>query len=213
MNISLEIKGARELQAKIENLARAQMPFAISKAVNETAYAARDQMEVKTRAVFIIRRPWVATGWRVLPSKKRDEPKVATLYLDPSRDMLAKFEQGGQKTSRTGLSLAVPEEARRGKSDIVPAKWRIRALQFTKHVTKAGKIQLKGLDGTFIAKGTANTVVLRRTRRALQVLYVFKRAVPIPASLQFYKTARDVVRKVWSTKLSEAIALAIRSAK
>lgn len=216
MDIRIDVAGAVELRNKVRSLATDQMPYAISRAVNETAYYARDKMIAQTRSAFTIRRPWVATGWRVIPSRKTDEPKVATLYLDPSRDMLVKFERGGTKVAISGGSLAVPEEARTGKKGLIPDRYAIRNLHLVAYRTKGGKVQLKGANRTFTMKGMANTVIAQRTGPGLgdyKILYVFKRSVPIAPRLAFYATTRQAITLAWPQMLAFGMAEAIRTAK
>jgi len=199
----------------LRDLIQQQMPFAVSKAVNAVTYEARDALERHTTKAFTIRRPWAAQGYRVIASKKSQTPITATLYLDETRDFLSKFQAGGQKVSRTGAKLAVPVEARRGKRDLVPSRLLIRNLKLRKHTTKDGKIQLKGEQRTFVIKGKANTLIAQRTGKSgtYTVLYVFKRSVPIPASLKFFETAERAIAQFWEEKLSESLAEAIRTAR
>lgn len=211
MNIT--VRGATEVKRLLSNLEQRQIPFAMAKAVNDVTLEARDYLKDRNRQSFIIRRPWVLNGWRVRLANKRQAPIKATLWLDPSRDFLAKFQEGGSKQSRSGSSLAVPLDARKGKRGLVPAALRIRALQLRKHVTKHGKMQLKGNDGSFTVRTATHTLVLQRKGKRVDTLYVFKRAVPIPSSLRFFETVGAYVTNEWPKVMGEALAHAIRTAR
>lgn len=211
--LAVTARGAFEAQVMLTKLAKDQLPYALAKAVNDVTLEARDFLKDRNRQAFIIRRPWVLNGWRVKLATKRMDPIKATLWLDPSRDFLGKFQDGGTKQSRTGKALAVPIEARKSPKAIVPAALRIRALQLRAHRTASGKVQLKGVDGSFVAKGKAFTLVLQRKGGTVRTLYVFKRSVPIPASLRFYETVGAYVRNEWPGIMGNALAHAIRNAR
>lgn len=210
MNIT--VRGLAEARRLIGGVER-QIPYAMAKAVNDVTLEARDYLKDRNRQAFIIRRPWVLNGWRVKLASKRMTPIKATLWLDPTRDFLAKFEAGGSKVSRSGSSLAVPLDARRGAKGLVPKALSIRALQLRKHVTKGGKIQLKGVNGAFTVRTASHTLVLQRKARRIETLYVFKRSVPIPPSLHFYETVGRYVANEWPHVMGEALAHAIRTAR
>lgn len=207
------VRGADAVRRTLSNLEQRQIPYALSKATNQVTLEARDYLKDRNRQAFIIRRPWVLNGWRVRLSNKRQTPIKATLWLDPTRDFLSKFEEGGSKQSRSGSSLAVPIEARRGAKGLVPKALSIRALQLRKHVTKNGKIQLKGVNGAFTVRPGNVTLVLQRKGRRVDTLYAFKRSVPIPASLQFYATVGRYVANEWPSIMGEALAEAVRTAR
>ncbi len=211
MNVT--VRGADAVRRTLSNLEQRQIPYALSKATNQVTLEARDYLKDRNRQAFIIRRPWVLNGWRVRLSNKRQTPIKATLWLDPTRDFLSKFEDGGSKQSRSGSSLTVPIEARRGAKGLVPKALSIRALQLRKHVTKNGKIQLKGVNGAFTVRPGNVTLVLQRKGKRVDTLYAFKRSVPIPASLQFYATVGRYVANEWPSIMGEALGEAIRTAR
>lgn len=204
----------REAERVLTDLVQKQLPYAMSKAVNAITLEARDYLRQRNQGAFIVRRPWVLQGYRVKLSTKRDTPIKARLWLDPSRDFLSKFEKGGSKHSRTGASLAIPLSARTSKAAIVPDRLRIRSLHLTATRTKAGKVQIKGDQRTFMVKTGGRTLLLQRTaRNGIKTLYVFKRSVPIPASLHFYDSIGSYVRNEWPHVMGEALSAAIRTAR
>lgn len=228
------VRGADAVRRTLSNLEQRQIPYALSKSTNQVTLEARDYLKDRNRQAFIIRRPWVLNGWRVRLSNKRQTPIKATLWLDPTRDFLSKFEDGGSKQSRSGSSLAVPIGARPSPKALVPKTLLIRALQLRKHVTSTGKVQLKGLHGSFSARDGGRTWILQRissgnsyarTRPSgrggtkggrdpgVRVLYSFKKSVPIPAALQFYQSVGNYVANEWPSIMGEALGEAIRTAR
>lgn len=201
-------------QNALDDLVQRQLPFALSKGINQITLNARREIQAHTEQAFTIRRRWVLNGWRVKLSNKRDTPIAGSLWLDPTRDFLAKFEPGGIKTSRSGASLAVPIEARRTPTSIVPDRLRIRALNLRAHHTKRGAIQLKGEQRTFVVRTGARTLILQRKgKHRVDTLYVFKRSVPIPSSLQFFTTVQSYVDRLWPSVVGDALANAVRTAR
>jgi hypothetical protein len=205
-----------DVHAHLADLIREQMPFATSKAVNDLTLEARDHLRGRVETSFIIRRPWVTArgAFPVTLSKKRDEVKRGTIRLDTSRDFLGKFEQGGTKQSRTGVKLAVPIEARPTARSVVPKRLSVRNLNLRATRTATGKVQLKGLQRTFVVKtGGASLILQRQGRGVVRTLYAFKRSVPIPDSLHFYDTIASYVRNEWNTVAGEALRYALLNAK
>lgn len=201
-------------QSALTDLVARQLPFALSRAVNQAVFDVRAREQASHRESFTIRRPWVLRGYKVKLARKNDRPIAARLWLDPSRDFLAKFEEGGTKTGQR--SLAVPVTGGPARSSIrmvTPDRWRVRNLLLRKHVTKTGKIQLKGQYNTFVVRTGSSTLILQRTRRAVKVVYAFKRSVPIPASLKFYFTAQQYVDAEWPRIVGQALADAVRTAR
>lgn len=251
ISIRTNVRAVRAVVAEVKR----QMPFAIAKGINDVTLAARNSFKASAKTRFIVRRPWVFEGFRVTLTKKSAPVKQTRIALDDSRDFLAQFEEGGQKRSRSGASLSVP--IRKTPTEITPKALRIRALQLRKHVTTGqahitrkgvattlpgtgGKVQLKGLQGTFVAKGANGTTYVlqrlvrgrnslgrkRRKRRGggiggnlggrdpnVRVLYVFKRSVPIDARLHFVRELSAYVRENHAQAMREAVAYALATAK
>ncbi len=205
-----------QVRKTMADLIREQIPFATSKAVNDIALEARTYLQLQVRGAFVIRRPWVIAkgAFPVTLSKKRDEPKRATIRLDASRDFLSKFEEGGTKQSRTGVKLAVPIEARPSKGAIVPKKLGVRALNLRATRTNDGKVQLKGEQRTFVVKtGTQTLILQRKARGVVRTLYAFKRSVPIPASLHFVDSLAAYVKGNWNEMAGSALRYALQRAR
>ena len=203
MNLTIRVD-ARSALGFLNSLSR-QAPFAISKAVNDLMVHGQRRVQAGLSEHFTLRRrTWVERTVKVQRwANKRS--LVATVGIDPTRDVLAKFEAGGRKTPR-GNFLTVPVAVRRNKSDIIIKSMRVRELQLRAHRTASGKVQLKGKHRTFALKGATGGVILQRVGRRrkgtatlaqeiaagkLRVLYAFKRSVPLPASLHFYATFAD----------------------
>jgi hypothetical protein len=223
---------AANTQNWIRGLFRDQLPFATSKAINDTASDVQKAIRAGLQERFTIRRPWVTQGITLRRGTKTD--LTATVAVDPTRRFLNKFEQGGTKTGTAGQPVAVSTIIQRG-SPTLPARYlypKNLGLQMRRGVTgnllahhggKRGvqlKSQLQGAHRTFVLTrnmfGVNVPGIYQRFgpgRHDFRLLWVYKDSVPIPASLRFASTARETVNAVWAQRFNEAWAYAIRTAK
>lgn len=209
----------------------AQLPFATARALNEVAVAFQMDEQQVIQGEFTVRRPWVLKGVKIDRKDFATKSKLEVrIHIDPTRDFLNKFEQGGTKTPRSGISISIPIGARRSLQSIIPSKLRPKNLHFKpgKHGT------LVGDDGTFlIRKPNGAGVILQRKGRAvslkkrlqgplmkgqrrdnnLVVLYVLKPKAPVPAELHFHDTARKTFTREWPRAFTKWWNESVRTAR
>jgi len=176
-----------------------QMRFATSKALNDTANDAQKAIQDSLASRFTLRRPDFMKR-----TIKRDrgtdfatkEKLEAIVRVDPQRDLLAKFEDGGVKTPTNGRAIAIPtENVRRTKAQIIARTQRPRAL------VAAGKAYSAG--GRLLLK-------LKQGAQAVsRVAYIFARTVRIEKRLHFVETANQAVDAQWATRATAAVDRAI----
>lgn len=189
-----------------------QAPYAISLGINNVMkLGQRREQEHLGQAFTLRRQQFIERTVKILAFANK-RTLTGVVGIDPTRDLLAKFEEGGRKTPRQGTALAVPVEVKRNKSDIVTKNMRIRALELRPVRSKAGKVQLKGKYGTFTIKTPTGGAILQRTRGQVKVLYAFKRSVPIPKNLEFTQHILSAVDE-WPRLMGEAWDQAVRTAK
>lgn len=175
-----------------------QMRFAMSKALNDTANDAQRAIQDSLSQRFTLRRPEFIK--RTIKRERKDmatkDNLVAVVRIDPTRDVLAKFEDGGTKTPTSGKAIALPTEAvRRTKAQIITKTQRPKALLASgKAFSKGGRLLMK------IGRGVG---------AALRTAYVFKASVKIPKRLGFVDTANAAVDANWVRRAEAAIARAI----
>lgn len=171
-----------------------QMRFAMSKALNDTANDAQRAIQGSLAQRFTLRRPDFIT--RTIKRNREDfatkEKLEAVVRIDPSRDLLAKFESGGTKTPTQGKAIALPTETvRRTKAQIIRQGQRPKALLASgKAFSKGGRLLL-------------------RIGKAIRTAYVFKAAVKIPARLGFVETANKAVDASFVRRAEAAVERAI----
>lgn len=117
---------------------------------------------------------------------------AARVQVNPDRDVLAKFELGGDKVGATGGRVAVPIDIRRNKSDIIPRLLRPRAL------LASGKafINKQGAILERVGRGNGNSQYL--------LAYVLKPSVRITPSLGFEATALKTIDERFPINLEGA---------
>jgi hypothetical protein len=111
--------------------------------------------------------------------------------------LLTTFERGGTRTSRTGQSVAVPLTGgvRPTLKAEIPTDLYVRRLG----IRRSGKRAGRGKAGTFLVPKLG---ILQRVGAAVRVLYAFKRTVPIPRRLEFFKTAHAVAQRWFAQELA-----------
>jgi len=218
MNIRVRVDSSMASRRLI-SLYRDQVPFATSLAINETAKKVQAAQRILLLERFRIRRPWVLHGVKIVQwAKKQFGLRKAVIRIAESHDFLEKFEEGGTKTPRDGGRLAIPDEVRRGKNDIVPRSQRPRAFNF-KPIGRGAKAEtFAGDKRTFMIRtqwGTGGIFqrVGRRKNARLKELFTFARQARIPAKLDFKKTANEVVRRVFAGEFRRAFAIATSTKK
>ena len=219
---------ARETLSFLQAMNR-QAPFAISLAINNSVKGAQEAEREHIRGAFILRRQQFIERTVKIPLFATKQHPTAILEIDPSRDLLSKFEAGGPKRPHGGQHLAVPIAVRRNKSDIVIKNMRVRSLGLTAYRTKSGAVQLKGKFRTFAIKlGHGTGAILQRVGRhgrggsnlsadlaagSIKVLYAFVRSVPLPAKLDFLPIVTSYIKGNWARHMGEAWNRAIATAR
>lgn len=200
----------RELTA----IAYDQVPFALSRTINEAAktFQRLEQKGISSR--FILRHgQWILNGVYIGRfSTKRDVPMSVTVEIDQTRELLWKFEDGDPKTAR-GENLAIPIAARPAKYLLVPDELRPKKLDFQMHTTRSGAEQWKGDLRTFIiTMPDGRKAIMQRTgpgRRDTQLLFTLKPSAPTPAILEFQSTAEgsivDAIERNFPIFFDEAV--------
>lgn len=224
----------REVENYLQGLIRDQLPFALSLGLN---LLGQDFVETEQKGIelrFTVRR----RGY-ILPSVKMQRGKKGApdvrAYIDPERDILAKFELGGVRhpppfSPRTVMgSWAIPiylqatTEAGVIRQAYLPsnlglASARRLGSEGSTEFTRAG---LKGKRKTFVIPpgrsiGLPGGGIFRRTgrgRRDIEALYLLKPTVPIPPLLEFEKTGKQVAESKWFTHMTAALERALQTAR
>jgi hypothetical protein len=210
---------------------RSQLPFATSVAINDTLNQVQTAVQKTLSAEFTLRREsFIKQSVFIGPSDRATKDRLAgTVRINPDRNFLAKFEDGGQKTSVTGKSLAIPIIREDNPSLIVQRgdPLSVTALLAAIQESKGGKqphfrdLRRKGqprinvdANRVFLVTNGKGTFILQRVgagRAGNRVLYWFRKEVPIPANLHFESTAMSTAVERWAPNFDRALEFAIMS--
>lgn len=223
------------MERYLEGLVRDQLPFALSLALNNLGiqFVVIQQNGIEMR--FNIRRPNYILPTVKMTRGTKQNPDVRT-FIDPERDILAKFEVGGVKRpgafgSRVVMgSIAIPIDHRATNDDgtirmaMLPSNLglaSVRRLSTKDSATELSRAGLKGARRTFVippgrSPGLPSGGIMQRIgpgRRDLALLFVLKPTIPIPAMLKFEETGKRVADEHWSVHMTNALERALATAR
>lgn len=184
-----------------------QAPYAASVALNTLANAAQRDIRAQLPGHFMLRRPqFIAnTIFRQPGVDFATKTKLqAAVGIHPTRDMLAKHEEGGSKRPLRSARLAVPVNVPRTGAGLVKAAYQLKALRTNQ---RAFRVDPRGGDPVIAEQ-------LGRGKNArIRVLYVLKRAVWLKPRLQFHETAERTIERDWEGAVHAGIARALETAR
>lgn len=216
IEIYAEVHGseaARKMLAAIGH----QLPFvqsvAINATLNEIQQGIRDHVVLNPD--FNLRRPdWILRtiyrrrGFWPDGDNASRHTLTGAVRIHPDRDILAKFEQGGEKWPRSGGELGVPVFRRQDPGVIIR-----RSSQY--HLSKlptVGEGKRRRGASVFAIRTPAGKFILERVRKgAVRVLWAFRRKVPIKRTLGFHETAIRVFEQRWEPNLAAGIERALKT--
>lgn len=180
-----------------------QIKYTYATAINNTMKAAQTDIRDHLQSSFIVRRSaYVMKSVKITQFASKSEP-TATLAISPpgnARDVLSKFEDGGEKTPITGGSIAIPEQAIRPDiRRIIPKSKRPR------NIVHAFKITANN-GNTYIAFRP------RSDKHTLKFAYRLAPDVHIPAKLDFVSIAVNTINTEWERQFERAWEKAVSTA-
>lgn len=226
--ITLDIRGLPEIQRMLTNLATEQMPFAISSALNSTAFAVQKLEKARMPTVFDRPTPLIKGAFRVEKATKQE--LTAKVYVDPKRAIILKtHEEGGrrgdQKMERYLRSKGwLTSGWRAVPTDKMPRNSYGNPKQAEVNKIIAGLPGISGIKGdkrrVFVIpqqRGGLSPGVYRTLSRsngsAIVKLYHFVSTAQYRARLDFEGTARDEANRLLPGLMRTAIDRAIRTAR
>lgn len=205
----------------MDNFQKNQLPFALKNTLNYTALDFQKAERDRIAQNFTLRRPdFILNTVKIERGDFATKEKLEVIVsIDPTRDLLAKFEDGGVKESRNPQgSVAIPVDARINKNDIITPSNRPKAFQLQTVNTKGGYLIAKGLKRVFLIKGPdGKGEIFQRVGKGktsrLKLLYDLTKRVPIPKALGFMGTAEATVNDRLQRNFDVAFADAMRTAR
>lgn len=216
MNITVQEKGLDQIIAGMTDFQKQQVPYAMSRTVNELGYKTqRDTIDRLLPEKFVLRTDWWKpgrkTGVNYFPSHKKQYPnifaKVNTLAY-----FMEMQETGGTKKPRGGDPyVAIPTwNAQPTKHEVIRPNRRYRNLV-------KGKMTLKHQGNPWIStlKVGQPRVAIRLTtdRLPIAVMYVGKDSVTIKPRFGFRANAMSIGEKQGKAVMDKWMATALATAK
>jgi hypothetical protein len=219
-----------------------QLPFAISRALNDVALGFQQDERTGLQRRFTIRRPWVLQGVKMERGDFATKTKlVATVRIDSERDFLSKFEGGDVKTPTRAKGLSVPITGSPAKptgaalirTPLRPKNLNLRelggrhAVQTAAHLSKRSLRGAVGRGAFQVYEGDKKTILIqsrsgagvllqrvgRGKRAGLRLLFKLVPRAKQPASLKFHETAYESFRRRWNHVFAERWNEAVRTAR
>lgn len=226
--ITLDIRGLPEIERMLRNLADEQMPFALSSALNSTAFAVQKFEKARIPTVFDRPTPLIKGAVRVEKATKQE--LTAKVYVDPKRAIILKtHEEGGrrgdQKLERYLRSKGWLASGWRAiPTDKMPTNSYGNPRQAEVNKLIAGLPGISGVRGdkrrVFVIpqqRGGLSPGVYRTLSRsagaAIVKLYHFVSQAEYRERLGFVESARDEATRLLPGLMSAAIERAIRTAR
>ncbi len=190
-----------------------QLPFATSKAINETAFIVQDKEVINIQEKFTTRTKWFKKrtrfGVNVKTSNKRN--LIATIFS--RAPWLKKQEEGGIKVhpKQTPIIkkkvLLMPEKSiRKEKSRLIPKRFQPAKLLADPKKNRVFFIDTPGGGLLLQRKGKGKSAKTK-------VLFFAEERAKVPPILKFEETGEKVVQKTYKKNFGKALAFAIRTAK
>lgn len=199
--IELQIKAdADKLFKRLNDVQRRQLPFALSKALNDTGEDIRLEGKRTLRQEFQIRNNYVPSGMRKTNATKSNlECEIGNI-----RPFMKEQEFGGTKKPSKGSRVAVPSSARPSWPSIVPRRLFPSALARKESTfyrrTKGGKLAM------FVRTGKGHYAPIR-------VMWTFHSGAKIEARWGFGDSSEKVARDRGQKHFVRAMRSAFESAR
>lgn len=234
MNISID---TRELTRYLNDFEQRQAPFALANTVNDVAKLTQYREREHIGNIFTVRRKsWVDNNVKITEFATKRKLSATVAIQSPGNasrsDILGKFESSTSKRPISGKSLAIPVDAKRNSTGIVPQNARPRAFNFKRvggarmaghasHLKKGirggvlrGALEVYEGDKRTVMIKNANGqgVILQRVgrgkRAGMRLLFTLTPKAKLTPNLKLYDTAKEAathVAEFFRARLAEAM--------
>ena len=187
---------------KLDNLEKKQLPFAMAKALTDTANDARDHyVDNILGQKYTLRGKWYKARTRFGFNVKKATKHDLTAVVYTRADWMRLHEKGGIKKPQS-THLAIPTELiRRSKKT-----GKISKAMRPKQVMASGK-------GFIANKGGQKMIMRRRTKKIVEPIYLLERQARIKPTMDFKRSITSVVRRKFPWQFNRAMRYAMATAR
>ena len=241
MQVKVEIKSLDEVKSWLKSIPEKQLPFALSKAVNDTAKEVKAELVNEMKRVFDRPTNYTLNSVFIKPATKRDLTAIVGFKEwggkgTPASKYLAPQMFGGNrglKRSERSLQRAglLPSGMywTPGKGARLNSHGNISGGQITQilsvlqasvdtaqNMTARSRVKNRKPREYFVGKpggGRLPLGVYERRGRKIKPVLVFVKSPNYKPRFLFFETAEKTVNKVWLQKMGEAIQYALATAR
>ena len=197
MKISIK-SSVDDVVRSMNDLARKQIPFAASQAINDTALDA--QKAVKVQAVKKLDRPTRSTvnSFRVKRSTKRN--LAGEVFVLPWAWAYLRYQIDGGTRRASGAGTGVPVNARLNKFGNIPGRKKGLIKKKKQYIAT-----IRGISGVWERTG--------RGGKTIKLITVFKKTVNYSKRFAFRKVVVGVVKNKFNKHMSRRLQFALSTAR
>ncbi len=219
--ITLDIQSELPKAIRWTDTMTKQLPFAISQALNSTAFDVRTALGGATRQYFDRPTPFIQRGWRVEKSNKRN--LIATVLPEAKREPYLRANiTGGQRGTKPfeGRFLSQASGSLPGGSKLIPAAIRRNAqgnvsLAALRRIS--AQVGAKGRGSVFVGTPPGNNrppgVYQRGTKGRLIPLFIAVPSATYRPIFPINDIGNKVVERRFGTYLRSSLEKAVASAR
>lgn len=215
--VSVDASQALKLTEKVLK----QLPFTVRDALNATAKDfQKAEQNLVLREFDLKQRDFILNSIKVgRDGFARANKLSVTIEINPDRNQLAKWEQGGYKASIAGKSyVAVPSrEIKLTKRGLVPRSLYPSTFGPFTDIHHGGLLALGQRDSFIVMSKTGLPILLQRTgpgKSGLRAIAIYKPEVNLgPARLHFVRTAQATAESAWGPNFAKAWTANIATAR
>lgn len=227
--ITVDLEGLEQLSRATRLLFRDQIPFAQSRAINDSARDVQRVQRAHQREIWTVRRKsFVDRAVKVKPFAKKHSLEAVVRYDPPGgrrrADILTKFESRTVKVSRDGGRIALPTAAVRTPKGSIRKGRRPRDFGLQLESVGPRAAVYRGKKGTFMVKrhdGTGGIFQRVRKRRSrsmslspdVKTLYTFAWSARLTPNLNFRENAVRTVRRRFPRHMRRRFLQSIKTAR
>ena len=195
ITIKIDTSGIDRLKAQLQERAR-QIPFAIAKALTDTARDARQDVMDRLPSVIDRPTPFTLRGIGYRPANKVN--LTAEVFIrDVQATYLSKLIKGGTETPKR-RALIEPAEIRLDRYGNLP---------------RSALARLRGRKDTFSANINGIGGIWKRQRNGVKLLVKFEQQREVKKIFDFERSVRESVARRWQRNFDRALADALRTAR